>query len=372
MSGEGTDNRHVIESDPSGEADRLAIGWCGEAAQGAGVAILAGVAVHAMAVHLAELGIDLSVAIDVERKLEHVLCRCLHDGSSFAGDDHVPSIDDACREPGIDQLRTVLAVAAPHPGAAGCGPALSERCGALCCRPPTIGPAEPAVRKRIVNRDAPRRPPLTTSKALRHVECIVGDAWSAPVRHARRVDVGEIVRAIMHRPGLLRLVAIDGPGGAGKSTLAGRVAHAAHDAPVTHTDDFASADNPINWWPRLLEQVINPLVRGDAATYQRYDWSTESLAEWHTIEPAPIIIIEGVTAGRAEWRRHLSFLIWIDTPREERLRRAVARDGPEALDDWRSWMADEDAHYARDPTRERADVLIDGTVPNSRVTDPRS
>ena len=109
-----------------------------------------------MAVHLAELGIDLSVAIDVERKLEHVLCRWLHEGPSFAGDDHVSSIDEACRAPGIDELRTVLAVAAPHPGAADCAPALSERCGALCCRPPTIGPAEPALRKRIPHRDAAR------------------------------------------------------------------------------------------------------------------------------------------------------------------------------------------------------------------------
>ena len=164
-------DRPVIESDPSGEADRLGVGWCGDAAQGAGVANLAGVAVHAMAVHLAELGIDLSVAIDVERKLEHVLCRCLHDGSSFAGDDHVPSIDEACRAPGIDQLRTVLAVAAPHPGAAGCGPALSERCGALCCRPPTIGPAEPAVRKRILLRNGfPGRVPFVDMLRIIHLD----------------------------------------------------------------------------------------------------------------------------------------------------------------------------------------------------------
>ena len=184
------------------------------------------------------------------------------------------------------------------------------------------------------------------------------------------MDVDEIVAAIMARPGPLRLVAIDGPGGAGKSTLAGRLAHAAHDAPVIHTDDFASADNPIDWWPRLLEQVIEPLVRGDAAVYQRYDWATDSLAEWHTVERAPIIIIEGVSAGRSEWSQHLSFLVWIDTPRDERLRRAVERDGPEALDNWRSWMADEDAHYASDPTRERADVVVDGTVPEQDATEP--
>jgi uridine kinase len=184
------------------------------------------------------------------------------------------------------------------------------------------------------------------------------NAWS--------VYLDELVAAILAKPGPLRLVAVDGPGGAGKSTLARELSEAAGGAPVVHTDDFAAADNPIDWWPRLLEQVIEPLARGDAAHYQRYDWPSETLADWHTIEPAPIVIIEGVSAGRSEWAAHLSFLIWIETPREERLRRGVDRDGIAALDDWESWMAGEDGHYERDPTRERADVVIDGTHPVER------
>ena len=102
------------------------------------------------------------------------------------------------------------------------------------------------------------------------------------------------------------------------------------------------------------------------APHQRYDWPSETLAEWHTIEPAPIVIIEGVSAGRSEAAAHLSFLNWIETPREERLRRGVERDGNAALDDWESWMASEDAHDERVPTRERADVVIDGTHPVER------
>ena len=176
----------------------------------------------------------------------------------------------------------------------------------------------------------------------------------------------EIVEAIMTKPGPMRLVAVDGPGGAGKSTFARELSEAAGGAPVVHTDDFAAADCPIDWWPRLLEQVIEPLVRGGAARFQRYDWPSEALAEWHTIEPEPIVIIEGVSAGRSEWAEHLGFLIWIETPREERLRRGVDRDGIAALDDWESWMASEDTHYERDPTRERADVIVDGTRPVER------
>ncbi len=171
------------------------------------------------------------------------------------------------------------------------------------------------------------------------------------------------LQAIMARPGPIRLVAIDGPGGAGKTTFATRLSKLADNAPIIHTDDFASADNPVNWWPRLKTQVIDPLTNGDPAHYQRYDWPTESLAEWHTVEPSPIVIIEGVTAGRSEWSNHLAYLIWIETPATERLRRGLERDGPESLADWQSWMAGEDQHYANDPTKERAHLIIDGTTP---------
>jgi uridine kinase len=177
------------------------------------------------------------------------------------------------------------------------------------------------------------------------------------------VRLNDIVDTAMARPGPVRLVAIDGPGGSGKSTFAAAFARAAGGAPVAHTDDFASADNPITWWPRLLEQVIEPLVGGRAARYQRYDWPTEQLAEWVDIAPAPIVIIEGVSAGRREWREHLAFIIWIDTPSDVRLQRGLARDGDDWTDDWDDSMAAEDAHYAHDPTREVADIVIDVCAP---------
>ena len=107
--------------------------------------------------------------------------------------------------------------------------------------------------------------------------------------------------------------------------------------------------------------MIEPLGRGDHGRYRRYDWSTDTLAEWSTVDRAPIVIIEGVSAGRREWVEHLSFVIWIETPSALRLQRGIERDGPSAMDQWESWMAAEDAHFARDPVRERADVIVDGS-----------
>ncbi len=110
-----------------------------------------------------------------------------------------------------------------------------------------------------------------------------------------------------------------------------------------------------------LTQVVAPLARGERSHYQRYDWPSETLAEWHELDPASIVIIEGVTAGRAEWVEHLDFIIWINTPRDVRLQRAVERDGAEALETWAVWIGEEDAHYERDPTRQRADLIVDGS-----------
>jgi uridine kinase len=176
------------------------------------------------------------------------------------------------------------------------------------------------------------------------------------------LDLDAVVEQILKRPGPVRLVAIDGPGGSGKSTIADRLSDAAGGAPIVHTDDFASWDNPINWWPRLFDQVIKPLANGELGRFQRYDWPSDSLREWHSVPRSPIVIVEGVTSARWEWLQHLSFVIWVETPRELRLERAVERDGPSALADWERWMAEEDDHYLRDPTKERADMVIDGTI----------
>ena len=56
---------------------------------------------------------------------------------------------------------------------------------------------------------------------------------------------------------MTRMVAVDGPGGAGKSSLADWHAREL-DAQVVHTDDFASWENPVDWWPDLIERALQP------------------------------------------------------------------------------------------------------------------
>ena len=54
-------------------------------------------------------------------------------------------------------------------------------------------------------------------------------------------------------------------------------------------------------------------------------------------------------------------LVWIEVDEQLRLSRGLERDGEEMREPWLVFMDDERAVFERDRTRERADVVIDGT-----------
>ncbi|KOG76565.1 hypothetical protein ADK38_39775, partial [Streptomyces varsoviensis] len=63
--------------------------------------------------------------------------------------------------------------------------------------------------------------------------------------------------------GPVRLVAVDGHAGSGKTTFAGRLSAALGGAPVLHLDDLATHEELFAWTGRLREQVLDPLGRGE-------------------------------------------------------------------------------------------------------------
>jgi uridine kinase len=170
-------------------------------------------------------------------------------------------------------------------------------------------------------------------------------------------DLLEAIRAAPARFAT-RIVAVDGLGGAGKTALAERIAQRLQ-APVVHTDDFASWENPVDWWPALLAQVLEPLAAGRAACFTPTSWGGPPRAEV-VIEPASFVVVEGVTASRAAFRPYLSYAIWVEAPRELRLDRGLARGGADTRERWEQWMASEDAYVARERPAEHADRVVPG------------
>jgi uridine kinase len=172
--------------------------------------------------------------------------------------------------------------------------------------------------------------------------------------------LSDLIRAAPARLGAVRLVAVDGPSGAGKSTVARKLA-AELGATVLPTDHFATWDDPVAWWPRLLDGVLDPLARGETGRYQRMEWDgLPHLGEWLTVEPPEVLVLEGVSSARRSIADRLSFAIWVDLPDAAvRLERAVARDGESSRKHLRRWQDFERGWFAIDDPRSRADHVLE-------------
>ena len=171
-------------------------------------------------------------------------------------------------------------------------------------------------------------------------------------------------------PHKLRLVAIDGGAGAGKTTLAAQLSQALGKAPILKMDDFISFRTLTEFWPRMERDVLGPLFEGRPARYQVRDWVGDMHGEGLLPEPvetpfAPVILLEGVGASRKELTGRLHYAIWVETPEDERLRRGLERDaGIEGIREiWLKFQVGERAFLEADGARERADLILDGRVP---------
>ena len=159
--------------------------------------------------------------------------------------------------------------------------------------------------------------------------------------------------------GPVRLVAVDGHAGSGKSTFAGRLARTlGGDPPVLHLDDLASHAELFDWTGRVLSQVIEPLEHGRDAAYRPYDWDLRRFLAPRTLPAAPVVLIEGVGAGRRALRPYLAALLWMDRGAKESWARGRARDGAGLSGFWDGWTAAETRHFLSDSSRPFADALI--------------
>lgn len=208
----------------------------------------------------------------------------------------------------------------------------------------------------------------------------------------------DLARRILDRParlGRTRLVAIDGPSGAGKTVFAERLAEAftaigragASNAagraepfaaagldrpPIVHTDDLLDGwADQFTFWHRLDEWVLAPLRAGRIGRYRSYDWDRRRFGtDWTPVPPAPVVLLEGFTAARAIIRPELTFAVFVTAPDRLRLDRALLRDGAAIRTPLDRWRRAERDHLAVDDTVGHVDLLVDGAPAPAPAPEP--
>lgn len=173
------------------------------------------------------------------------------------------------------------------------------------------------------------------------------------------------------RVGDVRLVCVDGPSGAGKTTtaeaLAAALAPSVGAVPVVHADDLyegwpvvAGAADRLQAFALLGERVgtwlLQRWVHGLDGEHPRWDWH---LGAWHgtvLVPPAPVVVLEGVGLGQRVLREQAALTVWVDADPDERLARVVARDGEQVRDELEAWRHDEALWHLLDGTADAADV----------------
>jgi len=151
-------------------------------------------------------------------------------------------------------------------------------------------------------------------------------------------------------------VGIGGRGGSGKSTLAALIP----GAQVVGTDEFWDGEGFD--LERLRAEVFEPLLAGQGARFASWDWAAGRARGARTVEPAGVVVVEGVCALHRSFRDDYDVRAWVEAPYETRLARGVARDGEASRATWvERWMPMEDAYVERDDPVACAHVVVDGS-----------
>lgn len=150
------------------------------------------------------------------------------------------------------------------------------------------------------------------------------------------------------------VVAVDGHGAAGKTTIARGVATAGQAA-LLHTDDFfrdhrlTGLADPLPLadyydWAALRSLALAPLRISRPAEFPHRHWEQpEAAGRRVVVEPRRVVVLEGVTAASPALADLVDRRVLVATPEPERLRRLHERLSDEEWD--ADWLVAEQAYF---------------------------
>ena len=172
----------------------------------------------------------------------------------------------------------------------------------------------------------------------------------------------EIFAAINSAMGFT-LISIDGPAGAGKTTLAETLKSDLRlekkSAEIIHMDDL------YNGWEDALGTKLG-LALGDIASqtsgkeiiHPIYNWAEEKYSRIRSIPTPDVLILDGVGSGHSVIREKVDISIWVEIEPHLGIKRAIDRDGKIIAPYMDGWEKGQAAYFAEHHTRESATFTI--------------
>lgn len=130
---------------------------------------------------------------------------------------------------------------------------------------------------------------------------------------------------------------IDGRSGSGKTYLAQEFP----EAQVVHLDDVYPGWGGLDAASDAVPDILT------AHRWQQWDWTAGAPGQWHELDPARPIVIEGVGAISRASAPLADRAIWLELDAETRKQRALERE-PDFAEHWDDWAAQEEVFIARE------------------------
>ena len=159
------------------------------------------------------------------------------------------------------------------------------------------------------------------------------------------------------------IIAIDGPAGAGKTTLAHEIFLALSpkiSVNVIHMDDLYDGwDNALtDDLTQILKYLVLKHQSQEPANLARYNWATNSFDANEVVTPSDLLVLEGVGSGDKSLQDQIAALIWIDIDPEIGVKRVIERDGPGVSIQMQKWLGTQQQYFSQHSTREKADFIL--------------
>jgi hypothetical protein len=167
-----------------------------------------------------------------------------------------------------------------------------------------------------------------------------------------------------------RIIAIDGRGASGKSTLAARLQALAPGSSVVHTEVPAWHEPLFDRGHLLADSVLRPLHQGRSLVYRLPQWKRRGRCGSIDVPAgSEIVFLEGTGASQREHESLVDATVWVQADFEKAERRGVARDVVEGVNGnaaqatgfWHEWMREERSLLDRQRPWRRACVMVNGT-----------